>query len=106
LERASRFNPRSLISHWTLLRAYRLTGERDGVERMGKVLIGANPNYAPTYLELAAWYETQRDFARAAAALDAYLLLAPNYGDRAAAREKLTRFRAFGSRKAPSLLRR
>ena len=43
LEKAVRFNPRSVASRWNLLRAHRLLGQTTEVERQAAELIGSTP---------------------------------------------------------------
>ena len=106
LEKAVQYNPRSIQSRWNLLRAYRLAGRSADLEAQAKEMIALDANYAPTYFELAANYEAQRDFARAAQAFDTYLLLAPNYADSAEVRARAERNRGLATQRSPTLLRR
>jgi cytochrome c-type biogenesis protein CcmH/NrfG len=75
------------------------------VETQAKEMIALDPNYAPTYFELASHYEAQGDSARAAQAFDLYLALAPNYADSNQVRARAQRNRDRAARRAPSLLR-
>jgi tetratricopeptide (TPR) repeat protein len=105
LEKAVQYNPRSIQSRWNLLRVYRLAGRGADVETQAKQMIALDPNYAPTYFELAAHYEAQGDHARAAQMFDLYLALAPNYADSSQVRARAKRNRDRASRRAPTLLR-
>jgi tetratricopeptide (TPR) repeat protein len=106
LEKAVRFSPRSIQTRWTLLRAYRLTGRTSEFEQQAKEMIGAEPNYAPTYLEQGNFYEAQRRYVQAAQAFDAYLTLAPNYGDSAQVRTRAERNRGLAVQTPPPTLLR
>jgi tetratricopeptide (TPR) repeat protein len=106
LEKAVRYNPKSIQSRWNLLHLYRLTRRDSDVEAQAKELIALDANYAPTYLELGTHYEEQGDYARAAQAFDTYIALAPNYADSGQVRGRAQRNRNLASRKAPTLLRR
>jgi Flp pilus assembly protein TadD len=81
LEQASRYNPRSVVPRWTLMRAHRLLGGLSDVERDATELTRLNPNYAPTYPELGRAYEVAGRSAKAAEAYETFLLLASNYPD-------------------------
>jgi superkiller protein 3 len=105
LEKAARFNPQSMQIRWTLARAYRLSGRASDFERQAKEMIQADPNYAPTYLELGTHYEAHRQYALASQAFDTYVLLAPNYGDSAQVRARAERSRGLAARRHPTLLR-
>ena len=106
LEKAVQYNPRSIQSRWNLLRVYRLAGRGSAVEAQAKEMITMDANYAPTYFELAAHYEAQREFARAAQAFDTYLLLAPNYADSSQVRARAERSRGLAAQRSPTLLRK
>lgn len=106
LEKAVLLYPKALLPQWTLLRAYRLAGRGSAFEGAARALLAADPNYAPAYLEIGNFYESQRDYARAAQAFDLYLLLAPNFGDSAQVRERSQRNRSQINRKPPSLIRK
>lgn len=105
LEKAVRYNPKSIASHWLLARACRLGKMSNEFERAIRSLLALDPNYAPAYLELAAYLEGQRDFSRAAQAYEAYLTLAPNFESSAAIHERAERARKLASRPTPSLRR-
>jgi Tfp pilus assembly protein PilF len=68
-------------------------------------MIALDPNYAPTYFELAVHHEAQGDHAQAAQMFDVYLVLAPNYADSNQVRARAQRNRDRASRTAPTLLR-
>lgn len=106
LEKAVTLYPKANLPRWTLLRAYRMAGRGPEFERAASELLSADPNYAPAYLEIGTYYEAQRDYARAAQAFDAYLLLAPNFGDSAQVRDRALRSRQQANRKPPSLKRK
>jgi Flp pilus assembly protein TadD len=101
LEKAVTYNPRSITNRWNLVHALRLANSLQRAEREATELIRLSPNYAPVYVELAQVYEAAGDSARAADALDTYVLLAPNYSDTAQVREHAARLR----KPAPSLRR-
>lgn len=103
LEKAADFNPNSVAVRWTLMRTYRVMGRRTEVERVGKELVALDPNYAPTYLELGLYYDQRGDSARAALAYDSYLVLAPNFGDSNAVRQRANQVRASAGRKPVEL---
>jgi uncharacterized caspase-like protein/Flp pilus assembly protein TadD len=105
LEKAVQYNPRSIQSRWNLLRVYRLAGRGADLEAQANEMIALDPNYAPTYFELAAHYEAQEDHAQAAQMFDVYLVLAPNYADSNQVRARAQRNRDRASRTAPTLLR-
>jgi tetratricopeptide (TPR) repeat protein len=64
-----------------------------------------NPNYAPVYIELGQIYEARRDFRKAAEAFETYLMLAPNYQDSVAVRERAQRAQKLATGQGPSLFR-
>jgi Flp pilus assembly protein TadD len=105
LEQASRYNPRSVIPRWTLMRAHRLLGGLSDVERDATELTRLNPNYAPTYLELGRAYEAAGRSANATEAYETYLLLAPNYADSDEIRRRVQRNKAQPARPNPTLRR-
>jgi Flp pilus assembly protein TadD len=105
LEKAVRSSPRSVSQHWNLLRLNRLLGRLPEVERLAGELADLNPNYAPTYLELGEAYSAARQYAKAAEAYDAYVLLAPNFADATDVRARADRARTLANRPAPSLRR-
>ena len=74
-------------------------------EQQAKEIVAVEPNYAPTYLELGTFYEAQRRYVEAAQAFDAYLTLAPNYGDSAQVRARAERNRGLAVQRPPTLLR-
>ncbi|MBL8176977.1 MAG: caspase family protein [Bryobacterales bacterium] len=106
LEKAVKLYPRSNLARWTLLRAYRLAGQAGEFERTAQEMMAADANYAPVYLELGEYFEARKDFARAAQAFDAYLLLAPNFSDSGQVRQRAQRSRSLTGRQAPSLLKK
>lgn len=87
-ENAVKYNPRSMQARWTLMRVYRILGRTKEAERAGLEAIAVDPNYAPIQLELGLLYDNMRDFAKAAQAYDAYLLLAPNFADSGQVRQR------------------
>jgi tetratricopeptide (TPR) repeat protein len=103
LEKAVRNSPRSVTQHWNLLRLNRMLGRLPEVERLAAELGDLNPNYAPTYLELGEAYAAARQYAKAAEAYDAYVLLAPNFADATDVRVRADRARTLANRPAPSL---
>jgi tetratricopeptide (TPR) repeat protein len=103
LEKSARCNPNSAAALWSLVRVNRLLGRMPEVERNAEALLRLNPNYAPLYTELGQAYEAAGDFARAAEAYDAYVLLAPNFADTAEIRGRAQRARARTQRPVPSL---
>ncbi|MFN7934861.1 MAG: caspase family protein [Bryobacteraceae bacterium] len=106
LEKSVKLYPRATLPRWFLMRGYRMAGQGADFERTARELLNANPNYAPTYLELGNYFEGRKDFARATQAFDAYLALAPNFADSAAVRQRVERSRAQTGRQAPSLLKK
>ena len=105
LERAVRFNPQSAVARWTLMRVLRLIGKHDEFVAQAHEMLKRFPNYAPTYLELAAYHESQSDFARAAQSYNAYLTLAPNFENSGNVRARADKIRSFANRPAPSLIK-
>jgi Flp pilus assembly protein TadD len=103
LEKAARYNPRSMAAQWNLLRAYRLLNRDAEFEKQSGVLIAANPNYAPAYLEIAQYFELKKEGARAADAYDMYAQLAPNFADTNQVRARSAQLRSQANRKVPSL---
>lgn len=103
LEQAVRFNPKSLLARWTLMRAYRAVDRSSDVIRTARDLLAIDPNYAPAYLELGLHYDQQRDFARATLAYDTYSLLAPNFADSGQVRARASQTRSSAGRKPVSL---
>jgi tetratricopeptide (TPR) repeat protein len=97
------FDPRSVITRWTLLHLYRLLGRTVDVERQAAELIRLRPNYAPTYSELGLAYEAAGDFAKSVEAFDAYVTLAPNFADTNEIRSRAERIRGQTRRLPPSL---
>lgn len=81
LEKAVQYSPLSVGNRWSLMHVERLLGKLSEVERQAVELVRLDPNYAPTYLELAQAYEVARDIPKAVEAYDAYVLLAPNFAD-------------------------
>jgi len=104
-EKAVKFSPQSRGNRWSLARAYRMAGRLNDAQRTSDELIQLDPNYAPAYLELGQVFEAQNDPARAAAAYDSYLLLAPNYSDSSEIRVRSQRLKDSGKRPLPSLRR-
>lgn len=102
LEKAAQYNPRSAQVLWLYMRVARLLERNQDVERVAKDLIALDPNYPPTYLELASYYENRRDYAAATQALDTYLLLAPNFADSAQVRARANQLRPFAQKKPPN----
>ena len=66
-----------------------------------RAAIAIDPNYAPIYSELGAFLESQGQSEKAVLAFEKYLILAPNFIDSAAVREKMQRMR-----RPPPTLRR
>jgi tetratricopeptide (TPR) repeat protein len=97
------FNPRSVITRWTLLHVHRLLGRTADVERQAAELIRLHPNYAPTYSELGLAYEAAGDFAKSVEAFDAYVNLAPNFAGTNEIRSRAERIRGQTRRPPPSL---
>jgi Flp pilus assembly protein TadD len=106
LEQAAKLNPRAIGIQWSLARAYRLLGRGPDFERAANATVAIDRNYAPIYTELGLYFESRREFERAAQAFDAYLLLAPNFADSAEVRRHAQRNRAALQPKAPPTLRR
>lgn len=106
LEQAVRLFPAASGLRWTLARAYRVLGQGPEFLREAEAVVKLDPNYAPVYSELGAYYESIREFAQAARHYDTYLLLAPNYADSADVRGRAQKARAaLVPRPAPSLQR-
>ena len=102
LEKAARYNPRSVTVKWTYLRAARVLDRTADVEKLANEIIALDPNYAPTYIELGQYYEERRDYAKASQAYDNYLLLAPNFADSSQVRQHVTHIRPYvKKRKGP-----
>ncbi|HEY2016521.1 MAG TPA: caspase family protein [Bryobacteraceae bacterium] len=93
LKQAVAYNPRSVGNRWSLMHLDRILGHAADAIRDGAALIQMDPNYAPAYVELGLAYEAERNFAKAAEAYEAYLLLAPNFSDSAGVRERVSRLR-------------
>jgi tetratricopeptide (TPR) repeat protein len=106
LEQAAKLNPRAIGIQWSLARGYRLLGRGPDFERAANATIAIDRNYAPIYTELGLYFESRREFAKAAQAFDAYLLLAPNFADSAEVRRHVQRNRTALQPKAPPTLRR
>lgn len=106
LEQAAKLNPRAIGIQWTLARGYRLVGRGPDFERAANAAIAIDRNYAPIYSELGLYFESTREFAKAAQAFDSYLLLAPNFADSAEMRRHAQQNRAALLPKAPPTLRR
>lgn len=93
LIKAVQYNPASSGNRWALLHLDRSLGRiRDAITDAND-LIRLNPNYAPTYVELGLAYEASGEYGKAAAAFDAYLLLAPNFADSNAVRTHVEQIR-------------
>jgi Flp pilus assembly protein TadD/uncharacterized caspase-like protein len=106
LEQAVKLNPQAIGIQWALARAYRLVGRGADFVRAASGTIALDPNYAPIYSELGQYYESAREFAKAAQAFDSYLLLAPNFTDSAEVRKRVQQNRAaLQPKPAPTLLR-
>ena len=103
LERAVRYNPRSAVPRWNLMRAHRVLGRLTEVETDAAELTRLSPGYAPTYLELGRAYEAAGNAGKAADAYETYLLLAPNFADSDEIRRRVQRERSQTSRPVPSL---
>jgi tetratricopeptide (TPR) repeat protein len=106
LEQAAKLNPRAIGIQWSLARAYRLLGRGPEFENTANATIAIDRNYAPIYTELGLYFESRREFARAAQAFDAYLILAPNFADSAEVRRHAQKNRTALQPKAPPTLRR
>jgi tetratricopeptide (TPR) repeat protein len=98
LEKAVKFNPRSIQSQWSLLHAYRIADRDADFNRQAREALALDPNYAPTYLDIASSFESHQDFANAARAYDIYLSLAPNFADSAQIRTRSTKLREQADR--------
>jgi uncharacterized caspase-like protein/tetratricopeptide (TPR) repeat protein len=94
LKQAVAFNPRSIGNRWSLLHVDRLLRHTADAERDAAELIRVDPNYAPTYTELGLAYEADHNTAKALAAYDTYVLLAPNFVDADGVRARAARLRA------------
>lgn len=105
-EKAVRFSPEARGNRALLVRAYRLAGRTGEARRGAEELIQLDPTYPPGHLELARTLEVQGDALGAAGAYEAYLLLAPNYGDSEEIRAKTQRLRTTGSGTIPTLKKR
>ena len=106
LEQSAKLNPRAIGIQWSLARAYRLLGRGPDFERTANATVAIDRNYAPIYTELGLYFESRGEFARAAQAFDAYLVLAPNFADSAEVRRHAQRNRAAPQPNAPPTLRR
>lgn len=104
LDKSVRFNPKSIDSRWSLLRLSRVLNRNQDFERQAVDLLTMNPNYAPAYLEVGQFFESQKNYAKAADAFDTYLLLAPNYRDSDEIRQRSQKLRSqTTTRVEPSL---
>lgn len=81
LESAVRFNPNSTGTRWSLTRAYRTLNRPKEALQTAQDLIRLDSNYAPGYLEIARILDLSGNNAASLAAYEAYLQLAPNFGD-------------------------
>jgi uncharacterized caspase-like protein/tetratricopeptide (TPR) repeat protein len=102
---AVNLDPRQPFLRETLAAYYRGRGQYKDAERELDTVVEAAPGYAHAYRELGALYEATRQYSRAADALETYLRLAPNAADSGAVRGLITRDRAAGTAKAPTLIR-
>ncbi|MCX6602778.1 MAG: caspase family protein [Acidobacteria bacterium] len=102
-ERAVRLSPGARGNRALLVRGYRMAGRTAEARRGAEELIQLDATYAPGHLELARTLEAQGDGLGAAKAYEAYLLLAPNYGDSEEIRVKTQRLRTTGSGAVPTL---
>jgi uncharacterized caspase-like protein/tetratricopeptide (TPR) repeat protein len=105
LEKAVKFNPRSPVARWTLLRVLRVTGKPEDFLKRAAEATKLFPNYAPAYLEIAAFHDKRGEFAEAAQAYNAYLTLAPNFENSGSVKARADKVRSFAERTTPSLLR-
>jgi tetratricopeptide (TPR) repeat protein len=105
LEKSVKFNPRSPVARWTLLRVLRVAGKPDDFKREAAEASKLFPNYAPLYLEIAAFHDGRGEFTDAAQAYNAYLTLAPNFENSGNVKARADRVRAFVNRTPPSLLK-
>jgi Flp pilus assembly protein TadD len=106
LEQAAKLNPQAVATQWSLARLYRLVGRGADFVGAANATIALDQNYAPIYSELGQYYESTREFAKAAQAFDSYLLLAPNFADSAEVRKRAQQNRvALRPKAAPTLLR-
>jgi tetratricopeptide (TPR) repeat protein/uncharacterized caspase-like protein len=81
LESAVKYNPNSSGTRWSLTRAYRALNRPKEALQAAQDLIRLDPNYAPGYLEIARILDLSGNSAASVAAYEAYLQLAPNFGD-------------------------
>lgn len=81
LESAVKYNPNSTGTRWSLTHAYRALNRPKEALQSAQDLIRLNPNYAPGYLEIARILDLGGNSAASVAAYEAYLQLAPNFGD-------------------------
>ncbi|HYP09041.1 MAG TPA: caspase family protein [Bryobacteraceae bacterium] len=93
LEKAARLNPKAVGTLWSLARVHRTLGNSQDFARVANATLAVDRNYAPIYAEMGMFYESVRDFAKAAQAYDAYLTLAPNYIDSAEVRKRAQQVR-------------
>ena len=100
---AVNLDPRQPFLRETLAAYYRGRGQYRDAERELNTLVEATPGYANAYRELGALYEATRQYPQAADALETYLRLAPNAADSATIRGLITKDRAAGAQKAPTL---
>jgi tetratricopeptide (TPR) repeat protein len=103
LEKAVKLNPRAPVVHWAQLRVLRVLKKDQEFAQRAAEMTAAFPNYAPAYLEVAAFHEARGDVARAVQAYDAYLTLAPNFEDSLAVRGRAEKLRSLTTRKPPTL---
>ena len=102
-EKAVKFSPQSRGNRWSLAKAYRMAGRLGDARKASEELIRLDALYAPAYLELGQTFEAEGDYARAAAAYDAYTQLAPNYSDSNEIRVRSQRLKDSSRKSLPSL---
>jgi uncharacterized caspase-like protein/Flp pilus assembly protein TadD len=106
LEQAAQLNPKAVGIQWSLARLYRLLGRGADFLRVAYATAALDRDYAPIYSELGQYFESTRDFPKAAQAYDSYLALAPNFADSAEIRKRAQQNRvAMQPRQAPTLRR-
>jgi tetratricopeptide (TPR) repeat protein len=105
LEKAVRFNPRAPLPRWALLRVLRSQKKDAQFLDQAAQISQLFPDYAPAYLEIAAFHDSRGEFDKAVSAYDAYLTLAPNFEDSSAVRTRLGVIRRVATEPAPSLRR-
>jgi tetratricopeptide (TPR) repeat protein len=100
---AIQLDPRQPFLREALAQYYHGQGRNQDAERELETLTQFAPGYAPAYRELGKLYEVTREYARAAAAFENYLRLAPDAPDSAAIRARIAEDR---TEKKPPTLRR